>query len=78
MPLSLRRRRHLVTLDGTPRAPEGAGADQPKRRAYVRWPIAVASSRKAWRYLVGQGVQGRVGISGVELCDDHHCDAAVA
>ena len=33
---SLRRRRHSVTLAGTPRTPERAGGDQPARRANVR------------------------------------------
>jgi hypothetical protein len=70
-----RRRRDIGHLRRAPRTPVAAGGDQRKRRASVcpadrlrKQPHSAAVLQD----LAGKGVQSRFGISGVELCDDHH------
>jgi len=63
------------TIDGPPRMPERTGREYPERRAGARptdrrcqQPQGPAVPQN----LIGQGMQSRLGISGVELGDDHH------
>ena len=55
--------------------PVRTGGNQRTRRAGVRPSNRLCKqphSSTVLQDLVGKGVQGRFGISGVELCDDHH------
>src|SRR5215471_18677069 len=68
-----RRRRRDVghfrrVIDAAPRPPARTGGDQREWHAGVRQPHGPTILQN----LIGKGVQGRFGISGIELCDDHH------
>src|SRR5262249_6223655 len=75
-----RRRRRDVghfrrVIDAALRPPARTGGDQREWHAGVRPADRLCKQPHGptvLQNLIGRGVQGRFGISGIELCDDHH------